>query len=122
MQQGDGIDELVGIFVLIAEPENGDGLAGPVLAFELRHELQPAGRLRTAVDARQFAVAECRCAENQRRVRREVADGGAIDIHRRGGGVAEFLRDQFGDPARTAGIGAEENADPVHDVGVGRSG
>ena len=114
MEDADGVDEFVRVFFLVAEAEDGDGLAGEVGVGQLRQEFFPARLGQPGRFAWQFAVAECRAADDQALMGKKIGERGAPDVDRGAGQLAEFFGDLLGHQPCAAGVGAEEDADLFH--------
>ena len=116
VQQDQGIDEFVGVLVLVAEAEQRHGLAAHVAALQARQELFPAFLRPSGRQSGQRALAGGRRAEDQRVVGKEVVDAGAADVHRRQRPLPQLLGDQLGDAPGAAGVGAEVDGDRVRHI------
>ncbi|MNE31897.1 hypothetical protein D3C80_1254870 [compost metagenome] len=115
MENAHAIEELVGITHLVAQTEEGHGLAGEIDVLQLRQEFLPALVLAVGRQARQLAVAQGRRADDQVLVLGQVLGRGAVDVQRvRHGVVVEAFLDHFGHLAGLARVGAEEESNPGH--------
>ena len=111
VNQADGVDKFIGVFFLVAEPEDRHHLASEIGCRQLRQELFPAWLGKAGRQNWQLTLAERRATENQPVAGSNIGQRRAADIDWRIRRVPQLFRNLLGDQPGAAGIGAEKDAD-----------